>query len=84
MVEGTGVVKSPWNGALIAAGAMAIISVFAVAKQWDLNSWLWAAAVCAVGGAVSSLAQARRNRRLDAATRQARKTGHQADADNSR
>jgi hypothetical protein len=72
MAMNTGAAKSPWTGALLAVSAMAIVSVVAVARDWELYSWLWAAGVCVLSGAFSALAQARRNRRLDLMVKQAR------------
>ncbi|MFF0376131.1 hypothetical protein [Actinoplanes missouriensis] len=83
MAEGTGAVKSPWSGALLAVAAMAVVSVVALVQKWDAASWLWAAAVCAGGGLIVFLTQARRNRQLDAAARQARQTGNGPDIEQS-
>lgn len=75
MVMGTGAMKSPWIGVLIAVAALAVVSVFAVVREWDFGSWVWAAAVCAGTGIFSSITQARRNRKLDSAARQAQEIG---------
>jgi membrane associated rhomboid family serine protease len=75
MKRGTGSVKSLWSGVLIAVTAMAIVSVVAVVQDWDLDSWIWAAAVCAVAGAVFAGTRVSRNRRLDSAARQVREAG---------
>lgn len=72
MVMETGGVKSPWIGVFIAVAAMAIVSVFAVVREWGSDSWVLAAAVCAVLGIFSAIAQFRSNRQLDTAARQAR------------
>jgi hypothetical protein len=83
MVMGTGAVKSPWIGVLIAVAAMAIVSVFAVVQEWDFGSWVWAAAVCAGTGIFSSITQVRRNRQLDSAARQAQEIDNGPDAEKS-
>lgn len=72
MAMGTGVAKSPWSGALIALASIVAVTPFAVARDWDLGSWILAIAVFVVGGIVSAVTQARRNRRLDLMVEQAR------------
>ncbi|WP_250001084.1 hypothetical protein [Actinoplanes sp. M2I2] len=81
MAVNIGGAKSPWMGALVAAGSIAGVSVFAVARDWGWESWLWAAGVCVVGGAFSSLAQAERNWRIDRSVAQARVLDSRADAE---
>ena len=72
MAMSTGLAKSPWNGALIAAGAIAIVSAFALVRDWGFSSWAQAVAICVVVGVVSSVTQAGRNRRIDRTVEQAR------------
>ena len=68
----TGAAKASWHGVLIAVGAIAVVSVVAVVRDWDFGSWLLAAYVCLVTAAVSAVSRARRNRKLDRAAGQAR------------
>ena len=72
MAMNTGAARAPWYGALVALGSIAVVSVFGVARDWDLGAWLLAALACAVSGVVSAVSQARRHRKLDRAAEQAR------------
>lgn len=68
----TSAAKSPWIGALVAAGSIAVVGAVAVVRDWGFESWILAVAVCVVAGVVSSVVQAGRNRRLDRMVKQAR------------
>jgi hypothetical protein len=57
---------------LVAAGSVAVVSTIAVVRDWDFDSWMLTANVFVVGGIVSAITQARRNRRADLAVKQAR------------
>jgi hypothetical protein len=57
---------------LVAAGSVAVVSTLAVVRDWDFDSWMLTANVFVVGGIVSAITQARRNRRADLAVKQAR------------
>jgi len=72
MAMSAGAANSLWSGASIAMGSIAVVSVFAVVRDWGLDSWIWAVAVCVFGGIMSSVTQAGRNRRIDLAVKQAR------------
>jgi hypothetical protein len=72
MAMSTAAAKSPWTGAWVAVGSIAVVSAVAVVRDWGFDSWIWAVAVCVVGGVASSVAQAGRNRRIDLAVKQAR------------
>jgi hypothetical protein len=72
MTMSTGAARSPWTDALVAAGSVAVVSTLAVVRDWDFDSWMLTANVFVVGGIVSAITQARRNRRADLAVKQAR------------
>ncbi|MCO8274884.1 hypothetical protein M1L60_30255 [Actinoplanes sp. TRM 88003] len=64
--------KSPWTGAWVALGAIAVVSAFAVVRDAGWEFWIGAVVVCVMGGVFSAVAQVARNRRIDRSVRQAR------------
>ena len=80
MARSIGAAKSPWTELLIAAGAVAVVSVVAVAKGWSVGSWIWAVAICAITGAVWCIQQMVRNRRLDRVVERARATDNKSES----
>lgn len=72
MAMSAGAARSPWVDVLVTVGSIAVVSAIAVVRGWDLDSWILTVTGLAVAGIVSSVDQARRNRRIDLAAKQAR------------
>jgi formate hydrogenlyase subunit 3/multisubunit Na+/H+ antiporter MnhD subunit len=58
--------RSVWHGAVVAIGAILIVSILALFQNWDLRWWLIGVLLCLITGGVFALSQARRNRQFDA------------------
>lgn len=61
----TGKPRPVWYGAVVALGAILLVSVYALVKEWDARSWLIGAILCLVTGGMVAVSQARTNQKLD-------------------